>query len=547
MSPKKSKRTALASLVLFLTAMLVACLVIQMRSRGNLSLGIEPSYDGHSLSYWTEHAYRCYGSQRLENADAANAIRSLGDKGLPFLVKWIATMNHSSQGTDYQSLGLNGFQLLGSAAKPAIPDLIKVIGRNNNWPESALICIGTGAIPALVEFVTTNQTPDVYGNWRRGIPSNEARQYAIETLSLFGTNAEAALPALLKCYRDETTRSRADVANALASVGHNHPEKVVPALIELLTNSMPYLRWSAAEGLGTFGSAATSAIPALLAAGHSSDSQTQGSAAVVIDLQTQIRVAIAVKRIAPQTPDALTPLINILTNKENWLRRNAIFAVESLGTNGLEALPACVERAQHDPDAEVRSEAIHCVALLETNGEELLTILRLNISSTTESVASDAAQALGNLAKAQTSRGLFLELLFESKTNRHQQVRSIAESSVYEILEKQPAFILEPLGSADVESYSMALRFLDGLRHDVLVMDRKEPEPSTNFQAYVMHEMSDENKARFHDAIPLIVKRLGDENFDARQMATNILLGLDPKEAKKAGVLIVPPYSFYAN
>jgi HEAT repeat protein len=506
-----------------------------MRSQGNLKLGIETSYDGHSLSYWTEHAYRYYGSQRLENADAVNAIRSMGDTALPFLVKWIATMNHSSQGTDYVSLGLHGFQILGSAAKPAIPDLIKVIGRNNNWPKSALICIGTDAIPALVEFVTTNQTPDDYGDWRRGIPSNEAREYTIATLSRFGTNAEVALPVLLKCYRDETTRSRADVANALASIGHNHPENVVPALIELLTNSTPYLRWSAAEGLGTFGSAATSSIPALVAAGHDSDSQMQ------------IPAAIAVKRIAPQMPDALTPLINNLTNKENWIRRNAIFALESLGTNGLEALPACVERAQRDPDAEVRAEAIHCVALLETNAEEFLIILQLNISGTNESVASAAAQALVNLAEAQSSRSLFLELLFESKTNRYEQVRSIAESSVYEILEKQPALILEPLGSADVESYSVALRFLDGLRRDVLVTDRKEPEPSTNFQAYVMHKMSDENKARFHDAIPLIVKRLGDENFDTRQMATNILLGLDPKEAKKAGVSIVPPYSFYAN
>lgn len=513
--------------------MLAVCLFLQVRSTGIYRLGIEPNYDGHSLSYWTEHAYRY--PERVENAKAANAIRTMGDHALPFLVKWIAMMNHSGHGTDYESLGLNGFKILGPAGKSAIPDLIKVVGRNNNWPESALICIGTDAIPALVEFVITNQSPDVDGDWRRGKLSNLPRQYAIETLSRFGTNAEAALPALLSTYRIEPTRSRADIASALASVGLHHPEQSVPALVELLTNSRPYLRWSAAEGLGTFGNAATPAIPALMAASHSEDSQMQ------------IAAAVAIKRIAPQTPNALGPLIANLKNNENGIRRNAVFALESLGTNGLEALSACIESAKYESDPEVRSEAIRCAALLETSMDELLSVLRLNINGTNESVASDAAKMLGDFAKTQNSRGLFLELLSQSNTNRYKQVRSIAESSVYEISEREPAFILEPLGSVDIENYSMALRFLDGLRRDVLVTYRKEPEPSTNFQAYVMREMTDENKARFHDAIPLIVKRLGNEKIDVRQMATNILLGLDPKEAKKAGVVVVPPYSFYAN
>lgn len=535
MLAQDSKKAAVVSIGLLVVTMLVAFFLFQARNRGNVRFGIEPRYDGHSLSYLTEHAYRYNGSQRLENADTANAIRRMGDHALPFLTKWIATMNHSSQGTDYENLGLNGFRILGSAARPAIPDLINVIGRNNNWPESALLCVGTNAIPALIEFAATNQTADTPGDWRRGIPSNLARQYAIETLNRFGTNAEAALPILLKCYRDEMMRSRADVASAMASVGHNYPERVVPALIEMLTNYPPYLKFSAVEGLESFGHSATSAVPELIALSHDSDPQMQ------------IAASVALKRIAPETPDALVPLIANLNNQESWLRRNAIFGLESLGTNGLEALPALEESAQNEPDVETRAEAVHCVTLLETNTKKLLPILRLNISSTNELVASDAAQAFGNLAKAQGSAGLFLELLFESKTNRHEQVRSIAESNVYEMLKKQPALIVKPLGSADFETYSIALNFLDGLRHDALVIDRKEPEPSTNFHAYVMREMNDEEKARFHEATPLIAKRLGDKHLDVRIMATNILLGLDPSEAKKAGVSVVPPYSFYTH
>ena len=436
---------------------------------------------------------------------------------------------------DYANLGLNGFAVLGPAAKPAIPDLIKVIGRNSNWPESALISIGPDVIPALVSFVATNRTPDEYGDWRRGIPANQARRYAIETLSRFGTNAEAALPVLLSDYHDESRRSEADVSMALAKVGKNHPEKVVPALIELLTNSSPDLRWSAAEGLRMFDREATSAIPALIAAGQSSDPRTQ------------IRAAMAVKSIAPQTADALAPLITCLNNKNKWVHRNAITTLQELGTNGLEALPAMVRLAENDPDKEIRIEAMNFVIGVDSSAVELLSILRPNLSQADESIAGAAINGLSNLAKRLDSRELFLELLFESQTNLNQQVRSIARSGVYEMIVKQPGFLMEPLGDTNVETCSIAMKFLVGFRRDVLVMDRKEPAPSTNFQVYVMKEFSGANKERFRDVIPLIQRRLTDGNTDIRQMATNILIGIDPQAAKDAGVQLVPPYSLYAN
>jgi len=96
--PKKgSNRTAFAILILFLAAVLGVSAFFQGGNPGSFALGIEPRSGGFALSYWTEHAYWYSGSQRLENVVAANAIRKMGDRALPFLVKWVATVNHSSQ------------------------------------------------------------------------------------------------------------------------------------------------------------------------------------------------------------------------------------------------------------------------------------------------------------------------------------------------------------------------------------------------------------------------------------------------------------------
>jgi hypothetical protein len=78
-------------------------------------------------------------------------------------------------------------------------------------------------------------------------------------------------------------------------------------------------------------------------------------------------------------------------------------------------------------------------------------------------------------------------------------------------------------------------------------MDRREPEPSTNFTAYVIRDINEGNKRLLVNAVPIVERRLKDENPEVRKLATNVLLELNPKAARQAGVIVVPPYSFYAN
>jgi len=533
MKSTKATRILRGTLVALVLGLVVWLGVHEFLRHGCYLLRIEPRYEGKTLEYWCQHAFHYYGSQRIANSDATEALQSMKKDAIPFLVKWIGTMNHSSQGTDYESLALQAFEVLGPDASPAIPGLIKVVGRNNNWPSSALGHIGAAAVPALIELLTTNQSPDFYGNWRRGISDNTIRENAIEALGYIGTNAQAALPLLMNCYKDEDKRSRANMPSALARVGHNRPDIVVPALVYLLTNSSTMSKYETPDALATFGSAAKPAIPALLKTSQAADDQTKA------------RIAVAIKRIEPERPDTLLPLIANLTGEDINLREFAFYGLESLGTNGLETLGALRKMATQEPNPDQRTRILDWLGKNETNKEELAAIVHINLTNENESVMCAAVRCLGAMADGSQTR--FGELLTVFNSLRNDQVRGNAKTCLYLIVKKHPEFLVACLNNPQSEVSYSALRFMHSLSRDTLVMITYSLGASTNEQPYVMKEIDDGDKKLFQDAIPILVEKLRDEKLETRQLATNVLLELSPKAAKQAGVHVEMPYSYYAK
>lgn len=500
---------------------------------GCFLLRVQPHYEGKPLQYWCQYGFGYNPTEQPSKTEVNEAFQSMKNGAIPFLVKWIGTMNHSSQGTDYESLALHGFEILGTNASPAIPGLIKVIGRNNNWPASALGHIGPAAVPALIELLTTNQTPDFYGDWRRGIPDNTIRENAIGALALFGTNAQAALPLLLACYKDEEGRSRARMAPALASVGHNRPDLVVPALTFLLTNSSRWSKFEAPDALASFGSAAKPAIPELLAS-----SQTA-------DVQFKATIGIAIKTIEPERTDALLPLIANLTSEDAGLRESALLQIEQLRTNGLAALEAMRKLGTQESNPDQRTRILDWLANNETNKETLAGIAHHNLTNENESVMCAAVRCLG--AMADDSQMRFGDLLTAFGTLANFQARENAETYLYLALRKHPEYLIACLNQpANNISYS-AMQFMHRLSRDSLVKITYSPGASTNEHWYVMKEIDNGDKMLLQGAIPILVVRLRDEQLKTRQLATNVLLELNPKAAKQAGVRVEMPYLYYAN
>ena len=369
MKSTQATRILRGTLVALVLGLAVWLGVHEFLRHGCFLLRIQPHYEGKPLQYWCQYGFGYNPTEQPSKDDVLEALQSMKNGAIPFLVKWIGTMNHSSQGTDYESLALHGFEILGTNASPAIPGLMKVIGRNNNWPSSALGHVGPAAVPALIKLLTIHQSPDSYGNGRRGQPEEAIREHAIEALKYFGTNAQAALPILMVFYKDEDKRSFADMSSALARVGHNRPDIVVPAIVYLLTNSSRMSKFNAPEALASFGSAAKPAIPELLAVSQTADDQFKAT------------IGIAIKKIEPERTDALLPLIANLTSEDAGLRESALFQIEPLGTNGMAALEAMRKMATQEPNPNQRTRILDWLVKNETNKEELAGITHHNLSN----------------------------------------------------------------------------------------------------------------------------------------------------------------------
>ena len=509
---------------------------------------LEPKYEGHPLSYWLENWYSGSGAGGV-NADAAAAVQSMGAK--------------------------------------AVPLLVERIGRGDR-PMRALVCIGPVAVPALadkyVETLAYTNPPN--WNWRRrDYATNPAhiQTCIIQTLAEMGTNAEAAVPALVKglnskadwsrtlaamalgrvgqrrpdtvipvlssvftntdqvtkaaiagalasvgqdrpdtvlpllisAFTDPNTDSlgRSAMAKALASVGHDRPEVVIPVLVQVFTNTetrtgQPTGRpWAIppeiyfqisdrfsfdystdpraviADALATFGAEAKVAVPALLWAGQSTNATVRA------------HVAVAIQRIAPETPNALAPLIRNLDERDKLVRQQALWTLESLGTNAVEALPALTERCTRDPDAEVRKIAMSCLSNIGQIDDAVIRALNENLTNANSS-AYDAAY--GALAKfADRSQAAFVCLVKGWRTCPDAQIR------------QQIKFYMESTGGGSGSRLAKCLT---------------DPDPEVRYAAMLLPRIQQLNPLEMKIAVE---KALHDDKLEVRAFATNAMLQID--------------------
>jgi hypothetical protein len=194
----------------------------------------EPQYQGRYLSEWcTDTVFP--GAQFDEPTEA---LRAIGTNGLPCYLKWMryepsawklklrsklprwAKTNQMISEWFGQSAAVRayysvcGFQLLGSNAVSAIPELTTMIG-NSSHPETAqramraLSMIGEEAIPAFrTALADTNHV------FRSGI---------IARIQYLGCNgySNACVPILLELLNDPDSVIRADAITALYKVYPN--------------------------------------------------------------------------------------------------------------------------------------------------------------------------------------------------------------------------------------------------------------------------------------------------------------------------------------
>jgi PBS lyase HEAT-like repeat len=117
--------------------------------------------------------------------------------------------------------------------------------------------LGTNAVPVLIEFLTTNKfraQQNVTNKTRVSYRSFRVLQSAMQALGGMGTNAESAVPILMEYLKEGDARGQGSAAEALASVGRNQLDAIIPVLINTLTNSSPvHNRGGIAGGMALLG------------------------------------------------------------------------------------------------------------------------------------------------------------------------------------------------------------------------------------------------------------------------------------------------------
>ena len=240
----------------------------------------EPVCRGKRLSQWLESLV---SSSELDDTKSAEAaIRQIGVRGLPCLLRWIRYEPHTGKGV-FRSLvaklpprlrsnrvlylfmedkagrraaeGEIGLAILGPQAAPAVPQLTRLMRRYTSTNSSlaalrSLGCVGSAGLPPLIEAAQDRQFP------------NRSAAVATIGMNFRGTNGLPALPVLIRCTGDRDARLARAAILALGTI-NAEPETVIPVLTNRLHESKPELRGAAVYALGSFKSQAAQLVSAL--------------------------------------------------------------------------------------------------------------------------------------------------------------------------------------------------------------------------------------------------------------------------------------------
>ncbi|MEY2428196.1 MAG: hypothetical protein QOJ40_1081 [Verrucomicrobiota bacterium] len=265
----------------------------------------EPEYRGKKLSEWL---LACgTSSNRPDEAEAPFAIRQIGTNALPWLIEWrnyqippwktslADTLERGPLAAPYtraiaralarrQALAsqtLIGYQILGRAAAPAVPQLRALLRDEPSsvWAMHALATIGEAGLPALIAALGDPRTAH-----RDNLPR------CIVSMRRGGYDISSAVPALARSLGDTDAEVATAAAGSLAMAARpprfnpslRRPtaglDRAVPALADSAKDPRVPVRYAAVRTLGAFSDQARPAVPALIEALNDADSTVRSAA-----------------------------------------------------------------------------------------------------------------------------------------------------------------------------------------------------------------------------------------------------------------------------
>lgn len=275
-------------------------------------------------------------ARRDFNPQVQQAAQAALDKVAPETSVVRATTELGNMNAEVRLHGATTLGKLGPAAAGALPALQKAVRdpvSNVSWAAKyAIVRIAPEAgLPRLIAMLDD--------------PSGFPERAAL-ALGEIGPRASAAVPALQRLANGSNANAAAAAETALARIA---PNGALPKLIARLKDRNWQVRQKAAQDLGTIGSAARQAVPALERAAQDSDQEVSQAASAALG-------SIA--------PERTVPLLVADLRSANWLtRQRAAQALGKIGPAAGAAEPA-LRRATNDTDPDVRRAAVEALPMV---------------------------------------------------------------------------------------------------------------------------------------------------------------------------------------
>lgn len=278
--------------------------------------------------------------------------------------QWTVQLNSLSQPQRDEAAA--ALRQLGSGA---VPELLKKLWAEESIPRKVRQWLATW-LPARAGHALTKDLQ------RISFPN--IHSMAANGLRALGTNANAAVPALVEVMCGSDLQLTWDAAAALVATR----EPAVPGLIPLLEEKKSHVRHAAAYALGEIGPPAVTAVPALIR--RLSDENPNVRASTLYTLS----------RIGPIAGPMVLKMVGENRGEE---RRTAAMALAALQPRQLLALPALVDMS-HDSDPESRRAAIEAMTLLHLTHHDAISVYLNGLNDAYSLVRLAATHALGNLS-----------------------------------------------------------------------------------------------------------------------------------------------------
>ena len=210
---------------------------------------VEPVFNGKPLTFWAQQYGSNNWSGRKELArEAEFTVRQIGTNAIPLLLELMQARDSDLKKRLRQHVSRKWHDPL------HLNDNSGKVRRMGAYGLAALGTNAPAAVPALIELATQH-------------PDEDGRYIAVFALRTLGPAAEAAIPFYIQCLTNKDNTIRNEAAVGLALIPRRH-DTTLPALLKYLESIETSAGWELYHAIGllgfSFGTNAKPAVPRLL-------------------------------------------------------------------------------------------------------------------------------------------------------------------------------------------------------------------------------------------------------------------------------------------